>query len=493
MDSIIDPGFLSRVIGKTIKITLTTGSIQGVLINVHPGRTILINKVKDLATGKMIPGAQLLFGYTILNVELQKDLEEVPVKQSEEQTTEEREQAPTEQDHIDDGSQDAERTQSDTGKPQDLRTRTLQVIKLSVDEEEVEYTIIDQFQPIFGPAIHHLQNQKVISIGAVGQNICRHGKLSWLQFATKSRVYLFDVLVLGSKVFKNGLQMVLEDTGILKVIHDCRWLGDILSYQYGIILNNVFDTQVGDVYLFSMETGGFLPHRIRTLEECLIHHLSMLPSRVSFLAHKLPLTEEYDDIWFDRPMDPTLLKLLSLEVIHLLPLRSAMLDAMLADFTLLVEGYLNAFRRGTANILESSEVSGSGLPKELQQLRVLQQMRREKALKEYDVNNKGLLTRGKAEKAPQSKPSITKHDTEPENAVKLTMKSEESLYQTMATSATHLENQEKNHGALCQNFPVRSNFCPRGPCDSLKPQPLRPPLPSLVANLRMPSLLAMGK
>uniref|UniRef100_F6VJL5 Exonuclease 3'-5' domain containing 1 n=1 Tax=Xenopus tropicalis TaxID=8364 RepID=F6VJL5_XENTR len=464
MDSIIDPGFLSRVIGKTIKITLTTGSIQGVLINVHPGRTILINKVKDLATGKMIPGAQLLFGYTILNVELQKDLEEVPVKQSEEQTTEEREQAPTEQDHIDDGSQDAERTQSDTGKPQDLRTRTLQVIKLSVDEEEVEYTIIDQFQPIFGPA-----------------------------FATKSRVYLFDVLVLGSKVFKNGLQMVLEDTGILKVIHDCRWLGDILSYQYGIILNNVFDTQVGDVYLFSMETGGFLPHRIRTLEECLIHHLSMLPSRVSFLAHKLPLTEEYDDIWFDRPMDPTLLKLLSLEVIHLLPLRSAMLDAMLADFTLLVEGYLNAFRRGTANILESSEVSGSGLPKELQQLRVLQQMRREKALKEYDVNNKGLLTRGKAEKAPQSKPSITKHDTEPENAVKLTMKSEESLYQTMATSATHLENQEKNHGALCQNFPVRSNFCPRGPCDSLKPQPLRPPLPSLVANLRMPSLLAMGK
>ncbi|OCT68790.1 piRNA biogenesis protein EXD1 isoform X1 [Xenopus laevis] len=465
MDSIIDPDLLSRVIGKTIKVTLTTGCIQGVLINVHPDRTMLINKVKDLETGKIIPGAQLLFGYNILNVALQKDVEEVPAKHLDKLTIEDREQTSTEQRHADECNQDAERTHRDIDKSQDLRTRTLKVIKHSVDEEEVGYTIIDQFQPIFGPAIRHLQNQKVISIGAVGQNICRHGKLSWLQFATRSRVYLFDVLVLGSKVFKNGLQMVLEDKGILKVIHDCRWLGDILSHQYGIILNNVFDTQVGDVYLFSMETGGFLPHGTRTLEECLIHHLSMLPSKVSFLAHRQTLTKEYHDIWFDRPMDPTLLKLLSLEVTYLMPLRSAMLDAMFSDFTLLVDGYLNAYRRGTADILESPELLVAELPKELQQLRVLQQMRREKALKEYDVNNKGLLTRVEAEKAPRSEASGTKHDAELENVVKLT-KSEKSFHQTMATNAPLLENQtEKQQGALCQKFPVVPNCFPRGPFD----------------------------
>ncbi|OCT55750.1 hypothetical protein XELAEV_18004337mg [Xenopus laevis] len=38
-----------------------------------------------------------------------------------------------------------------------------------------------------------------------------------------------------------------------------------------------------------MEMGGFLPHRTRTLEECQIHQISMLPSRVSFLAHKQTL------------------------------------------------------------------------------------------------------------------------------------------------------------------------------------------------------------
>lgn len=38
-----------------------------------------------------------------------------------------------------------------------------------------------------------------------------------LQVATNSRVYLFDIFLLGSRAFNNGLQMVLEDKRILKV------------------------------------------------------------------------------------------------------------------------------------------------------------------------------------------------------------------------------------------------------------------------------------
>ncbi|KAM3936745.1 piRNA biogenesis protein EXD1-like, partial [Leptodactylus fuscus] len=60
-------------------------------------------------------------------------------------------------------------------------------------------------------------------------------------------------------------------------------------HQYGVILNNVFDTQVADVYLFSMATIGILHSHTSTL--------------------------------------------LSLEVVHLFSLRLVMLDAMLTDYT----------------------------------------------------------------------------------------------------------------------------------------------------------------
>jgi len=45
-------------------------------------------------------------------------------------------------------------------------------------------------------------------------NMCLDGLL---QVATNSRVYLFDIFLLGSRAFNNGLQMVLEDKRILKV------------------------------------------------------------------------------------------------------------------------------------------------------------------------------------------------------------------------------------------------------------------------------------
>ncbi|KAM5129416.1 piRNA biogenesis protein EXD1-like [Mantella aurantiaca] len=139
-----------------------------------------------------------------------------------------------------------------------------------------------------------------------------------------------------------GVTMELKLEFLYWAIHYCRWLGDILSHQYGVNLNNVFDTQVGDVYLFSVETGGFLPHLTYTMKECFTRYLNMPSTQVNFLNIKQTLMKENPNIWSDRPMSATLLKVLALEVLHLLNLRQAMLDGMLADFTLLVDSYLNA-------------------------------------------------------------------------------------------------------------------------------------------------------
>lgn len=85
------------------------------------------------------------------------------------------------------------------------------------EEEKVEYTVIDCFQEKFGPAVLHLKQQDVISVVGEGVNLCPHGKLSWLQIATKSHVFLFDIFLLGPQAFRNGLQAVLEDKNILKL------------------------------------------------------------------------------------------------------------------------------------------------------------------------------------------------------------------------------------------------------------------------------------
>ncbi|XP_066464730.1 piRNA biogenesis protein EXD1 isoform X2 [Eleutherodactylus coqui] len=388
MDLTKEAHVLSRFIGTNIKLTTAHGCFQGELFHIDAARAIILSKVKDLRTGNPLPGMMLFFGNSILKVETKEehsDLisrgEDEPLDESVNMLSQDSFQPAPKPDDVD-----------ATAHPR-MEKSDVQIFNYSGDDENINYIVIDKFQPMFGPAVRHLQNQKVLSLAAVTLNESPYGKLCWLQVATKFRVYIFDILLLGPRVFKNGLQMVLEDKGILKVVHDCRWLGNFLSQRYSVVLANVFDTQVADVYLFSLETGGFLPSRARTVKECLTQYLKLSPSHGSFLMYKQTLMKDNPNIWCDRPLPTAALKLLSLEVMYLLSLRLSMLDAMLADYTLLVDGYLNACCQRTSDVFLSSETTSSELPKELQQLCVLQQRRREKALKEYQVNSLGFLIR----------------------------------------------------------------------------------------------------
>ncbi|XP_034624992.1 piRNA biogenesis protein EXD1 isoform X10 [Trachemys scripta elegans] len=337
-------------------------------------------------------GVKMFFGYEIVNVELLEELEQDAARGA---ATPIRDSLVTGGTGMHRGEPAEHSPQSSTCISPESRFTTLSNLKYTLAEEEeeenMEYIVIDQFQQKFGPAMLHIKKQSVFGVAAEGVNLCRHGRLCWLQVATRSRVFLFDIFLLGPRVFKNGLQMVLEDKNILKVIHDCRSISDCLSHQYGIILSNVFDTQVADVLHFSNITGGFLPHRISSLQECLMRHLEMSPQKVSFLVYRQQAVQENPDIWFLRPLPPSLLKVLALETVYLLPLRLLLLDEMMSDLTTLVDGYLNSYREGSADLLGSTEISCMELPEELQQLADFQKLRREKALKKYKVNEEGLL------------------------------------------------------------------------------------------------------
>ncbi|XP_033001428.1 piRNA biogenesis protein EXD1 [Lacerta agilis] len=380
MDPSSDYHFLHDILRKTVKITLKCGTFQGVLQHVDSSRSIFLNKVKNLESGRSVPGVKMFFGHEIVNVELIDDSE---------QHAAEGKTAPTRE------APSTQVTAADKEEPWKQNTQNL--VTDQDTGEDIEYVVVDQFQKQFGSAMVHIKKQNVCSVAAEGVNLCRHGKLSWLQIATRSKVFLFDVFLLGARVFKNGLQMILEDHNILKVIHDCRWLSDCLSHQYGVMLSNVFDTQVADVLQFSVETGGFLPHRISSLQDCLMRYLGMPYRCISFLEQRQRVIEENPEIWFVRPLPPALLKVLALEAAYLLPLRMLLLDEIMSDLTTLVDGYLNAFREGSADPLGSTEISCMELPQELRQLADFYKERRKRATQNFQLNEEGLLIRNQME------------------------------------------------------------------------------------------------
>ncbi|XP_010596656.2 piRNA biogenesis protein EXD1 [Loxodonta africana] len=401
MDPSSDYHFLNQILWRRVKLTLVCGVFEGVLQHVDPNKIVVLKKVKNVETGRSVPGVKMFFGHEIVNVELLDEVEQGAVREETSSVSQN-----TERNKMDKMKDEYLSTcKPASSAPEAPATSLLNDFKYNPSEEEdVTYRVIDQFQQKFGAAMLHIKKQSVLSVAAEGANVCRHGKLCWLQVATNSRVYLFDIFLLGSRAFNNGLQMVLEDKRILKVIHDCRWLSDCLSHQYGILLNNVFDTQVADVLQFSMETGGFLPNCISTLQESLIRHLKVAPKYVSFLEERQKLTQENPEVWFTRPLSPTLLKILALEATYLLPLRLVLLDEMMSDLTTLVDGYLNSYREGSAVRLGGMEPTCMELPEELLQLKDFQKERRERAAKDYSVNARGLLVRtGLQPKKPVTK------------------------------------------------------------------------------------------
>uniref|UniRef100_A0A8D0CB09 Exonuclease 3'-5' domain containing 1 n=1 Tax=Salvator merianae TaxID=96440 RepID=A0A8D0CB09_SALMN len=395
MDISSDCHFFHDILGKTMKITLKCGVFQGVLQHVDSSRSIFLNKVKDLESDRHIPGVKKFFGHEIVNVELLDDPEQLT---TERKRTINRDVPSSKTLTVDSGEQLKQNPQNPNVVSQETYQLYPANFRYSILEgEDVKYIVIDQFQKKFGSAIMHIKKQKVCAIAAEGVNLCRYGKLSWLQVATKTHIFLFDIFLLGAQVFKNGLRMILEDKNILKVIHDCRWLSDCLAHQYGTVLSNVFDTQVADVFQFSVETGGFLPQHISTLQDCLMRYLGLSYRRIAFMEQRQHAVEKNPEIWFVRPLPPPLLNVLALETAYLIPLRITLLDEIMSDVTTLVDGYLNVFREGSADPLGSAQISCMELPQELRQLTDFQKERRQRAMQKYQLNKEGLLIRKQME------------------------------------------------------------------------------------------------
>ncbi|XP_069773360.1 piRNA biogenesis protein EXD1 isoform X6 [Narcine bancroftii] len=310
----MDATWFRALLGKRVTITLVCGAYSGCLRHVDTATKAVVldqGDIEDLENKRKLPGVKIFFGYEIKNLEI---LEALPTPSVIKLTNDNSDEKGKLEDAVAGKAFGDEHSQ---GTCNDMECKDL------------EYIVIDQFHQKFGPAIFHIKQQNVIGVAVKGINVCRFGKLCWMQISTSDRIYLFDIFLLGAGAFKNGLKMVLEDLDILKVTHDCRLLSDCLYHQYRVDLTNIFDTQVADILQFSTETGGLLPSCVCTLEECLIHYLDLSPTKVQLLQH-------------------------------------------------------------SAAVLKASSLE---LPYELKELTIIQRLRKEEALKNYKTDENGLLVR----------------------------------------------------------------------------------------------------
>ncbi|XP_070698500.1 piRNA biogenesis protein EXD1 [Pempheris klunzingeri] len=382
-----DIQLLNILKGKRIKLTLKTSSYLGVVQRINPNKTLILADVVSGSDGCKIPGSKMFFGHEILNVEF------------------------TNEANGDSGNREDLRLEEHLNVEKFQPYRKMIALDDEDEEEYINFVVIDEFHEKFGPAVMHIKKQRVIGVAADGVEVFKHSRLCWLQISTKNKVYLFDILLLGARAFKNGLSMILENKQILKVIHDCRAIAGCVMAHFGVKLTNVFDTQVADVMCFYSETGGFLPDRVSTLEEVVSLHLKVPSSQLLSLKMKSELTREEREMWYKRPCPVALLKVMALSVIHLQPLRLVLLDTLMTDYMALVDSYINSSHYEPDKLEHVTMDSVLELPRELRQLEYNHRERQEWAADHYPVTEQGLLARfnPRTQSPPQASPAAQEH------------------------------------------------------------------------------------
>ncbi|XP_005093158.3 uncharacterized protein LOC101862633 [Aplysia californica] len=192
----------------------------------------------------------------------------------------------------------------------------------------------------FFDAIVYIMEQEVVGVTFQGVDIGRHGTLSLIQIATDTDVIIFDLLRLGEKAFNEGLQEVLESLHVQKVIHDSRWISDLLYHKYNVTLNNVFDTQVANAYVYSLCNGGDWPRYVESLPGCLMCHLGLSHDEVFSDKIRERHQQKDQELWLQRPIPDPLLVFACKNVRHLVKLSRVLLDKMLLVFKVGVKLYL---------------------------------------------------------------------------------------------------------------------------------------------------------
>ncbi|CAN8006472.1 unnamed protein product [Ixodes hexagonus] len=189
-----------------------------------------------------------------------------------------------------------------------------------------EFEVVDQADTTLDNALSAINREASIAVGFEGTQVGRNGFLSVLTVVAGMKVFIFDVLSLKDALFDKGLRKVLESKTIEKVIHGCRHLSDCFHHKFRVELDNVFDTQVADLFIYHNRLGnernnGRLPPFVRGVQQCLRSFLHLSQDQLKYTRSRHNNQEGEVTEWHQRPLSLRQLDALVKDVVFLPELR----------------------------------------------------------------------------------------------------------------------------------------------------------------------------
>ncbi|XP_053400528.1 uncharacterized protein LOC123556945 [Mercenaria mercenaria] len=232
-----------------------------------------------------------------------------------------------------------------------------------------EYTIIPKLCNTFYESVTYIKKHQVVAVAMEGISIGRFGRLCWLQIAVPGHVFMFDVLQMGRACFEEGVKSILESEDILKVLHDCRMVSDLLHHQYDINIINVFDTQVANVFVYRLRHHHDWPRYVDGLGSALVQHLDLSMEEVNWAVVRERRREEDEEVWRERPPQRHLVEAAVKNVKHLIELRMVLMEKMMEEFVAGVNIYLMHVRDASDNDAKRYQTTPHLLPVAFQDIR----------------------------------------------------------------------------------------------------------------------------
>ncbi|XP_070397457.1 egalitarian protein homolog isoform X2 [Dermacentor albipictus] len=159
---------------------------------------------------------------------------------------------------------------------------------------------------------------QLVAVDAEGVNLGPQGPLTLVQLATPvGEVFLFDVQSTPQLFAEGHLRDILEAEHITKVMHDCRNDSAALFFQFGIKLQNVFDTQAAHAALQQQDVGKPV-HKVKNVSLgtlCALYSGPANPRRDQVKS----LYRRDQKFWSRRPLSEDMVFHAAFDVFCLLP------------------------------------------------------------------------------------------------------------------------------------------------------------------------------
>lgn len=91
-----------------------------------------------------------------------------------------------------------------------------------------------------------ITREKVLAVDCEGVNLSRKGSICIVQVGTPTQCFILDLLSPDRSSMIPLLRAIMEDSNVVKIMHDCKLDADALQHLLGINIVGVHDTQACD-------------------------------------------------------------------------------------------------------------------------------------------------------------------------------------------------------------------------------------------------------